>query len=134
MGQHEYNPLPTVEAADGRRQPLLPLAASRRLRSSAAVPTLNAGREPAIEPKPADARMQAAPPVVETAVDENTGEPHLERPCLAIRSDMAEGLEKRVLHHFVGVGRIVQVLVGDAKRAALVNRDEFREALPRRVH
>ena len=49
-------------------------------------------------------------------------------------ADMAEHLEKRVLHDLVRVGRIVQVLIGDAHRAALVNRDELGEALPRRIH
>ena len=122
-------------------------AASRARRSRAS--SRDSGSSGAVLPPKAGARIfddgggvgrhepagtpQPRFPPIEAAVDENAGEPDFERPRLAIRVDVTEHLDERVLHHFVGVGRIVQVLIGDAHRPALVNRDELGEALPRRI-
>ena len=46
---------------------------------------------------------------------------------------MRVGLDERVLHGFVGVGRIAQVVPGDARRPALLPRDDLREQVARRV-
>ena len=44
---------------------------------------------------------------------------------------MREDFDERVLHRFVGLGGVAQVLVRDARGAALVNGDEACEALSR---
>ena len=68
-------------------------------------------------------------PAIEAAVDENPREPDLERPRLAIRADVAEDLDERVLDRFVGLGGIAQVLIGDARaRAAGARRRARRTA------
>ena len=46
---------------------------------------------------------------------------------------MREYLDERVLHRFVGVGGVAQVLVGDARRAMLVHGHELAEAVARLV-
>ena len=48
-------------------------------------------------------------------------------------ADVAEDLEKGVLDGFVGVGGVAEVLIRDAERASLMNRDELGEALARFV-
>ena len=73
-------------------------------------------REPALA---ARARLAA----IEAAVDENAREPDLERPRLAVRADVAEDLDERVLDGFVGVGGVAEILIGDAQRAPLMDRD-----------
>ena len=47
---------------------------------------------------------------------------------------MGEDLDERVLHGFVGFGGVAQILVGDAKRAALVRSHQPGEPLARLVH
>ena len=139
VAQHEDGPLPAVEPIDGRRQPRRAArarAAALRDRASAAPP--NAGRASstpvassagANQPLAARARLAA----IEAAVDENAREPDLERPRLAIRADVAEDLDERVLHGFVGFGGIAQVLIGDAQRPPLMHGDELGEPLARLV-
>ena len=51
---------------------------------------------------------------VETAVDENPGEPELEVQPLPKGRDVHEGLQKRVLNRFVDLRGIAQIVVGDA--------------------
>ena len=112
-------------------------ASSRASGSSAAVPP-KAGRASSTRcatvsrDEPAGATQPGFPPI-EAAVDENAGEPDLEGPRLAIRLDVAEDLDERVLHRFVGFGGIVQILIRDPHRPALMNGHELGEALARPV-
>ena len=47
---------------------------------------------------------------------------------------MGEHLEEGVLNGLVGLGRVAQVLIGNAQGAPLVNGNQARKALPRLVH
>ena len=71
---------------------------------------------------------------IETAVDENSCEPHFERPRFAVRRDVAEHLDERVLDGFVGFGGVAEVLERDAQRAALMGHDEAFETFPSLIH
>ena len=44
---------------------------------------------------------------------------------------MAEDLDERILHGFVGFGGVAEILIGDAQRAALMDDDELGEPLAR---
>src|SRR5438067_13481048 len=105
VGQHENGPLPAVETIDCGSQPRAPLASEEsRLRIEGDGP---AERRPGIfdgeaaltRNKPPAAPQPRFPPI-ETAVNEDAGEPDLERPCLAIRLDVSEDLDERILHRF----------------------------------
>ena len=83
-------------------------------------------------------RFSREPPIVagtslapiEAAVDENPGEPDLKRPRLPVRPDVREHFDKRILHGFIGLSRIAQILERNAGGAALVQRDQLAEAFP----
>ena len=47
---------------------------------------------------------------------------------------MAEDLDERVLHGFVGFGGVAQILIRDAQRAPLMDDDQLAEPLARLVH
>ena len=83
--------------------------------------------EPAVAPAAGLAPVQAP-------IDEDAREPDLERPRLAVRSDMGEDLDERVLDDLVGVGRIPEILVGDARRATLMDLHKRAETLARLIH
>ena len=42
-------------------------------------------------------------------------------------------LDEGILHGFVGLGRVTEVVPCDARRAPLLSRDDLREQVPRRV-
>src|SRR5437899_1203538 len=71
---------------------------------------------------------------IETAVDENSCEPDLEGPRLAIRADVAEHLHESVLDRFVGFCRIAQILKRNSQRTPLVGRDETFKLPARLIH
>src|SRR5262249_29407923 len=73
-------------------------------------------------------------PTVQAAIDENPREPDLERPRLAICADMAKYLDERVLDGLVGLGRVAEILICNARGAALVVGNELAETLSRLVH
>ena len=77
--------------------------------------------------QPAGARLSQ----IQTPIDEDAGEPHLEGVFLSIARDVREHFDERVLHRLVGVVRVAQVAVGDTNRAPLMLRDEIGELLPR---
>ena len=138
MAQHEDGPLPAVEPIDRRGEPGAPLARQQpRLGIGGGVP-LNAGRAsstPVASSAGANQRSRRAARLaaIEAAVDENAREPDLERPGLAVRADVAEDLDERVLHRFVGFGGVAEILIGDAQRAALMDGDQLGEPLARLV-
>src|SRR5262245_20956660 len=68
---------------------------------------------------------------IETPVDEDPSEPHLEGVLFPIACDVREHFYERVLYGLIGVVRIAKVAVGDPDRAALMLRDEIAELLPR---
>jgi hypothetical protein len=68
---------------------------------------------------------------IQTPVDEDAREPHLEGVFLSIARDMREHFYECVLHCFVCVMRITQVAVGNADSTPLMLRDEVSELLPR---
>src|SRR5262245_42526166 len=136
MTQHEDRSLPTVEPIDrpielgpalAGEQPRLGVEIHRAPKSPAR--TVDAARvlgrrKPAVASKAGFAS-------IDTAVDDESREPHLERPRLAIRSDMGEYLDECILNGLVRLGRVPQVLIGDSESAPLVRRDEPAEALAR---
>jgi hypothetical protein len=67
---------------------------------------------------------------IETAVDENPGEPDLKRPGLAVRFDAAEDLDERILNGLVGLSLVAKVLVGDPEGPSLVRLNKARRAVP----
>ena len=70
---------------------------------------------------------------IEAAVDQNPRQPHLEREVPLERRDVRVGLDEGILHRFVGFGHIAQVVPGNARRAALLARDDLREQVARGV-
>jgi hypothetical protein len=136
VAQHEDGPLTAVQPIDGR--------GDRRAAFAREQPVLGVGGRPgggdglvragdfgADEPAIA-AAPRLAP--IQAAVDENAGEPDLARPRLAVGGDVREHLDERVLDDLVGIGGVPEILVGDARRAALVDLDERAEALAGLIH
>jgi hypothetical protein len=78
--------------------------------------------------EPSIAAMARLTPI-EAAVDEDSREPDLERPLFAIRSDVTEYLDEGVLHGFVRVRRVAEILIGNPDGPSLVDADERREAI-----
>ena len=106
----------------GRDEPRLGVGARRHRLGRRRVGLARHWQRP---PQPARARLAE----VEAAVDENAREPHLERQLLAVARDVREHLHERVLHRFVGVVDVAEVLVGDADGPALLPGDELAEPL-----
>ena len=50
---------------------------------------------------------------VERGVDENAAEPHVERQFLPVLLDVQENLDEGVLHRFVRVRRVAQIVKRD---------------------
>ena len=67
---------------------------------------------------------------VEAAVDEDPGEPDLERQVLAERLDVREHLHEGVLHGLVRIRRVPQEVVGDPRGPALLPRHQRRRTGP----
>src|SRR5205823_13132259 len=134
--EHEDQALSAVEPIDRRRharaafareQALLGIVRCARGRNARFVGARNLGADgPATAARP---RLAA----IEASVDENPREPDLERPRFAVRTDVREYLDERVLHHFVGFVGVAQVLVGDARRAMLLHGHALAEAVARLV-
>ena len=70
---------------------------------------------------------------IEAAVNQNACEPYLKWEVLAERAHMGVGLHERVLHRFVAVGRIAQVMKRNSSRSALVALDQGSIGLTRLV-
>jgi hypothetical protein len=127
--QREYRTLPAVEAPDGCGQPCAPLAGeqpplgvgvaclARRESRLVHAGGFAGRRKPAIAPCP---RLAA----IEATVDEDSRELDLERPRVAIRVDVGEHLDERILDGFVGFRGIAQVLVRDPQGPPLMSGDK----------
>ena len=133
MAQNHGGALAHRQPVDGRRQPrplLLGqqhrfrrrLAARRPVRDHA-LPGLRR-RHP---PRATAARLQS----VEAGVDENAREPQLEEEVLPKRGQVRERLEERVLNDLVHFGGVAEIVVGDARRPALLPVDDCPEPLGR---
>src|SRR5262245_17196364 len=68
---------------------------------------------------------------IETSVDEDTGEPHLEGILFSIARDVRKHFYEGVLYGLIGVVRVAEVAVSDPYRAPLMLRDEIGKLLPR---
>src|SRR4029450_11400748 len=68
---------------------------------------------------------------IETPVDEDPREPHLEGVLFSIARNVREHFYECVLYGLIGVVRIAKVAVSDAHCAPLMLRDEIAELLPR---
>jgi hypothetical protein len=77
----------------------------------------------------ASARLET----IERGVHENTREPDLKRQIAAILLDVHEHLHEGILHRFIGVGGVAQILERDSHRAALHQRHQRAEPLARLV-
>ena len=72
-------------------------------------------------------------PEIQTPVDKDAGEPDLERQILTIAGDVREHLDEGVLYRFIRVVHVPQILIRNADRAPLLERDEVGEPFPGRV-
>src|SRR5262245_6832058 len=132
MRKHEHGPLPAIQAIDRRRDARAALA---RKQAMFRVVTGTGCRDTRLvcarefSARHPTVASQLRFPAVQAAVDENPCEPDFEWPRLAIRGNVTEDLDEGILDGFVGLGGISQILVGDARRPALVLRDEIRETL-----
>ena len=70
---------------------------------------------------------------IEAAVDQNPRQPDLERQVSLKRRDMRVRLDEGVLHRFVCVGCVAQIVPGNARRPALLACDNLREQIARGV-
>src|SRR5262245_49497894 len=138
LAQHKNRPLPSVETIDGRGHARASFARQKRAfgiaRNGCGCRDARfVGRrdialdEPAVAPCARLATVQAA-------IDENPRKPDLERPGLAICADMAKYLDERVLDGLVGLGRVAEILICNARCAALMVGNELAETLSRLVH
>ncbi len=57
---------------------------------------------------------------IEAAVNQNARQPDFERQVALERRDVRVRLHEGILHRFVGVGHIAQIVPGDPRRAALL--------------
>ena len=70
---------------------------------------------------------------IEAGVDEDSHEPHIERQFLSILLNVNEHLDKGVLHDFVGIRRVAQIVIRDAQPAPLKHGDQCAKSLAGRL-
>ncbi len=70
---------------------------------------------------------------VQASVDQDAREPDLEGQFFPERAQVHVRFDERVLHRFVGVRGVAQIVKRNARRTPLMPRDEFGKSLASRV-
>ena len=139
MTQHKHQPLPIGQFAHGGLQPAPPFVlqhlifgargAGRQMLGRVPFHAVRINRRPGNPPLPPTPGLEA----IQAPVNQDSCEPDLKWEVLAEGAHVGVGLHKRVLHSFVPVRRVAQIMKRNSSRSALMALDQGSIGFPRLV-